>query len=170
MVAYFVGCWMFGLVWVGLLSALAPSEVGWVAMLGRAVYVGGVGVMLGVTAVIVASSTSYAALSPSQNGLWAYSIGAAIPVTLLAYLVVRRTVPRPLLVAVATLPAIAVLLAAPEAFRVWGVKLDGLALAVHEHHWLVVAALGLSTAVVAVGGVVAGRAPEASAAVASYQG
>lgn len=149
MIAYILGCWMFGLVWVGVLSALAPSELGWVAALGRAVYVVGVGIVLVVTAVIVGSSTSYAALSPSENGLWAYSVGAALPVTLLAFLVVRPTLPRPLLVAVATLPAMAFVLASPAAFRPWGRKLDGLALTAHEHHGLVVAAIGVAVAIVA---------------------
>lgn len=167
MIPYVLGCWMFGLVWVGVLSALAPTELGCLIVLGRAVYVGGVGIVLVVTAVIVGSSTSNPTFSPSRDGLWVYSLGAAIPVTILALLVVRPAVHRRLLVAVGTLPALAVVAAAPEAFRPWGAKLGGLASTAHNHHALVIAAIGVSVAAVAAAVSMPAREREASPATVS---
>ena len=149
MAIYIAGCWMFGLVWVGVLSALVESEIDWVAVLGRAVYVGGVGFILVVTAVIVGASTSFALFSPSQRGFWFYSLGAALPVTLIGFLAARPALPHRWLVAASTLPAVAVVLVSPKAYRPWGTHLDGLAAFAHDHHGLVVAGLALCVVLMA---------------------
>ncbi|HVH50982.1 MAG TPA: hypothetical protein VM690_02465, partial [Gaiellaceae bacterium] len=67
----------------------------------------------------------------------------AIPVTLLGLFTMRRNTARPLITAVATLPAVAFLLAAGAAFRPTGAQVNGLAATVHHHHLLVGAALAV---------------------------
>ena len=147
MAIYIAGCWMFGLVWVGVLSALVESEIDWLPRIGRAVYVAGVAFILVVTAVIVGASTSFALFSPSRTGLWIYALGAALPVTLIGFGAARPALPRRWLVAAGTLPAVAIVLVAPAAYRPWGTRLDGLAAFAHDHHALVVAALALAIVV-----------------------
>jgi hypothetical protein len=156
-VFYVLGCWLFGLAWIGLLSALASSELPWVVRIARATLVLGVAVVLGATAVIVAAGNSIggsgqgalASTHPTRTGLWFYSLGCAVPVTLLGLLAARRALARPILSALAALPAVAVLVASAAAFRPSGAKLDGLAATAHDHHALVVAALVLPVALVA---------------------
>ncbi len=158
MVFYVLGCWMFGLAWIGLLSALAPSELPRVVAIARITLVVGVAVVLGATAVIVAAGNSTASgaaagfgtLRPTRTGLWAYSLGCAVPVTLLGLLAARRALARPILAAVAVLTAVAVLVASAAAFRPAGEKLDGLAATAHDHHVLVVVALVLPIALLVV--------------------
>jgi hypothetical protein len=55
---YFFGSWLFGLVWIGILSALRDPDERWQLWIRRACFVLGVAVMLGMTAVIVAASTT----------------------------------------------------------------------------------------------------------------
>jgi MFS superfamily sulfate permease-like transporter len=147
-VFYCIGCWLFGLVWVGVLSALAPSEQRWVVVLTRGLFVAGVAVVVGATAVIVAAgnttssgSAVFGTITLTRKGLWVYSLGCAIPVTLLGLLVVRRALPRRLPALVATVPVLVVLAASAAAFRPVGAKLDGLASTAHRHHGGVVAVL-----------------------------
>jgi hypothetical protein len=91
-----------------------------VVALARATFVAGIAAILGFTAVIVASGDSYPdpSVRPTQTGLWVYSLGFAIPVTLLALLVVRRAFfPRRAAAAAATLIVVALLALSPAAFR-----------------------------------------------------
>lgn len=158
---YFVGGWMFGLVWNGILSALRDPEERWQPMVSgsrfdgaegtprrprtrRACFVLGVAVMLGATTVIVAASNGPPRLgspNPSRDSIWIYCLGCAVPVILLAFHFSRSALVHPTLGAVGTLFAILVPVAAGEAFRAYGQPLDGLAATAHDHHALVVAAL-----------------------------
>jgi hypothetical protein len=138
---YVAGCWVFGLAWIGLLSALAGAERPWVTHLARGIYTAGIAVILVVTVVIVAAANAVAISGPSRSGIWTYALGSAIPVTLLGFVTMRRVFPRPWVTGAATLPAIAFLVGSAAAFRPKGVRLDGLAETAHDHHALVVAAL-----------------------------
>ena len=139
---YFFGGWMFGLAWIGILSALRDPDVIWHSRARRACFVLGVAVMLGVTAVIVAASNGpTASANTSRESIWVYCLGCAVPVTLLAFRSARSALVRPVLGAVGTLLAVLVLVGAGEAFRAHGRPLDGLAATVHHHHVLVIAAL-----------------------------
>jgi hypothetical protein len=141
---YFFGGWMFGLVWIGILSALRDPDERWQLRTRRACFVLGVAVMLGVTAVIVASSNgppSSGSSNPSRESIWFYCLGCAVPVTLLAFYFSRSALVRPVVGAVGTLLAVLVLAAGGEAFRAHGQPLDGLAAKAHDHHTLVIAAL-----------------------------
>ncbi len=158
---YFVGGWMFGLVWIGILSALGDPDERWQSMVSgsrfdssesaprrprtrRALFLFGVAVMLGATAVIVAASNGPPAkgsLNPSRDSIWIYCLGCAVPVTLLAFHFARSALVRPVVGAVGTLLAVVVLAAAGDAFRAYGQPLDGLAATAHDQHALVVAAL-----------------------------
>jgi hypothetical protein len=147
-VFYVIGCWTFGLAWAAVLSALAPSELPWAVAVARGVLVLGDAIVLGVTAVIVAAGNSISTGSglaglkpPSSTGVWGYSLGCAIPVTLIGLFMARRALPRRLTALVATLPVLAVLAASAAAFRPVGARLDGLAATAHHHHGLVIAAL-----------------------------
>jgi len=145
---------MFGLVWLGILSALRDPEEIWQSRMRRTCFVLGVAVMLGTTAVIVAanngSPSSGSAISvggtptsvgsPSHESIWAFCLGCAAPLTVLAFLLSRSALVRPILGAVGTLLAVLVLAAAGEAFRPQGQPLNGLAATAH-HHGLVIAAL-----------------------------
>jgi len=144
MVFYVTGCWLFGLMWAALLSALAPSDEPWAVALARGALVLGDAVLLGVTAVIVAASTSISGIGlkpPSSTGVWGYTLACAIPVTLLGLFMARRALPRRLAALAATVPVVAVLVASAAAFRPVGARLDGLAATAHHHHGLVVTAL-----------------------------
>jgi hypothetical protein len=141
---YFFGGWMFGLVWIGILSALRDPDEIWQSRARRACFVLGVAVMLGVTAVIVTASNgspSSGSPNPSRESIWFYCLGCAVPVTLLAFRFSRSALVRPVLGAVGTLLAVFVLAAAGEAFRAYGRPLDGLAATAHHDHALVIAAL-----------------------------
>ena len=140
---YFFGGWLFGLVWIGILSALRDPDEIWQSRIRRACFVLGVAVMLGATAVIVAASNGPPSGSPnpSRESILFYSFGCAVPVTLLAFGLSRSALVRPVLGAVGTLLAVLVLAAAGEAFRAYGRPLDGLAATAHHHHALVSAAL-----------------------------
>ncbi|MFZ0342794.1 MAG: hypothetical protein WAL31_10715 [Gaiellaceae bacterium] len=83
----------------------------------------GVAVMLGATAVIVAASNGPPAkgsLNPSRDSIWIYCLGCAVPVTLLAFHFARSALVRPVVGAVGTLLAVVVLAAAGDAFRAYG--------------------------------------------------
>ena len=162
MVFYVAGCWLFGLVWIGILSEVSKAESPRLVALARAVFVAGVAIMLGVTAVIVASANSNpdARLHPSRTGVWGYSLGCAIPVTLLALLATRRAFARQLALAAAIVPVIALLALEAAAFRPAGAKLDGLAQTAHTHHLLVVAALIVAVAALAAVAAIPKRGPE----------
>jgi hypothetical protein len=141
---YFFGGWLFGLVWIGILSALRDPDEMWQSRIRRACFVLGVAVMLGATAVIVAASngpSSSGSPNPSRESILVYALGCAIPVTLLAFGLSRSALARPLLGALGTLLAVLVLATAGEAFRAYGRRLDGLAATAHHHHGLVIAAL-----------------------------
>jgi hypothetical protein len=140
---YFFGGWMFGLAWIGILSALRDPDLSWHSRARRACFVLGVAVMLGVTAVIVAASNGPppSSTNPSRESIWIYCLGCAVPVTLLAFRVSRSAFVRPVLGAVGTLLAVLVLVGAGEAFRAHGRPLDGLAATAHHQHALVIAAL-----------------------------
>jgi hypothetical protein len=158
---YFVGGWMFGLAWNGILSALHDPGERWQPMVSgsrfegaegtpqrprtrRACFVLGVAIMLGATAVIVAASNGpprSGSPNPSRVSIWIYCLGCAVPVTLLAFRFARSALVHPVLGAVGTLLAVLVLAASGEAFRAYGRPLDGLAATAHDHHALVVAAL-----------------------------
>ena len=106
---YFVGGWMFGLVWNGILSALRDPDERWQPMVSgsrfdtaesapqrprtrRACFVLGVAVMLGATAVIVAASNGPPgsdSANPSREQIWLYCLGCAVPVTVLAFYLSR---------------------------------------------------------------------------------
>ena len=143
MVFYIVGCWCFGLVWIAVLSEFSRAESLRVVALARGVFVAGTALMLTVTAVIVASANSNpdATLHPTSKGLWGYSLGCAIPVTVLALLAARRAFARRAALALAMLPAIALLVLEADAFRADGAHLNGLAEVAHAQHLLVVMAL-----------------------------
>ena len=103
---YFFGGWMFGLVWIGILSALRDPDEIWQSRARRACFVLGVVVMLGVTAVIVAASNGpRPSANPSRESIWVYCLGCAVPVTLLAFGFFRSALVRPVLGAVGTLLA-----------------------------------------------------------------
>lgn len=158
---YFVGGWMFGLVWNGILSALRDPDERWQPMVSgsrfegadqtpqrprtrRACFALGVAVMLGMTAVIVAASNgppSSGSPNPSRAAIWIYCVGCAVPVTLLAFHFSRAALARPVLGALGTLLAVLVMAAGGEAFRAHGRPLDGLAAYAHDHQPLVIAAL-----------------------------
>jgi len=158
---YFLGGWMFGLVWNGILSALRDPDERWQPMVSgslldwadsapqrprtrRACFVLGVAVVLGATAVFVAASNGppgSGSPNPSRDQIWLYCLGSAVPVTLLAFYFARSALVHPVLGAVGTGVAILVLVAAGEAFRAYGQPLDSLAATAHDHHALVVAAL-----------------------------
>jgi hypothetical protein len=141
---YFFGGWLFGLVWIGILSALRDPDEMWQSRIRRACFVLGVAVMLGATAVIVAASNgppSSGSPNPSPESILVYALGCAVPITLLAFGLSRSALVRPVLGAVGTLLAVLVLAAAGEAFRAYGRRLDGLAATAHHHHGLVIAAL-----------------------------
>ena len=146
-----VGCWMFGLVWIGTLSELARSEAPWLIGVTRGAFVVGLSIVLVASVVIAAAGNT--TLRLSSRGFWGYSLGCAIPVSSLAFLVARRTFNRRAAVAVAMLPAIVLLAATAAAFRPRGSRLEGLAATAHRHHALVVAALAfaVATAATAVG-------------------
>lgn len=132
---YFFGGWMFGLAWIGILTALRDPDVIGQSRKRRACFVLGVAVILGATAVIVAAS------SASRESIWVYCLGCAVPVTLLALRFARSALVRPVLGAVGTLLAVLVLVGAGAVFRVNGQPLDGLAATAHHHHGLVITAL-----------------------------
>jgi hypothetical protein len=158
---YFVGGWMFGLVWNGILSALREPDERWQPMVSgprldwtesapqrprtrRVCFVLGVAVMLGMTALIVEASNGpprSGSPNPSRDSIWIYCLGCAVPVTLLAFRFSRSALVRPALGAVGTLLAVLVLAASGEAFRAYGRPLNGLAAYAHDHHALVIAAL-----------------------------
>jgi len=138
---YVVGCWIFGLVWIAVLSALGWSDRGWAAAVRRGSFVLGVAVMLGATVVIVAASNGFHAVNPSRTGVWFYCLGCAVPVTALAFLVARPAFSRAYASAVGTLAALVLLAASAAAFREYGKPIDGFAATVHDHHALVVTAL-----------------------------
>jgi hypothetical protein len=141
---YFFGGWMFGLVWLGILSALRDPDERWQSRTRRACFVLGVAVMLGATAVIVGASNGPRASgspNPSRESIWFYCLGCAVPVTLLAFRFSRSALVRPVVGAVGTLLAVLVLAAGGEAFRAHGQPLDGLAATAHDHHSLVIATL-----------------------------
>jgi hypothetical protein len=139
---YFFGGWMFGLVWNGTLSALRDLDEIWQSRIRRALFVFGVAVMLGITAVIVAASNgSPGSPNPSRESIWVYCLGCAVPVTLAAFLFSRSALVRPIVGAVGTLLAVLVLAAAGEEFRAHGQPLDGLAAKAHDHHAFVIAAV-----------------------------
>jgi hypothetical protein len=142
-----VGCWMFGLVWIATLSELARSEAPWLIGVARGAFVVGLSIVLGATVVIAAAGNTTFRLSSS--GFWGYSLGCAIPVSWLAFLVARRTFNRKTAVAIAMLPAVALLAATAAAFRPAGNRLGGLAATAHRHHALVVAALAFAVAAAA---------------------
>jgi len=138
---------MFGLAWAGILSELARAETPWVLALARVVYVLGLGVVLGVTAIIVAAANSLPSIEPSRGGIWFYAVACAVPVTLLGLVFARRAYARPFWIFGSTLPAIAFLVVAADAFRTVNARLTGLAATVHRDHPLVVAALAAAVAV-----------------------
>jgi hypothetical protein len=140
---YFFGSWLFGLVWIGILSALRDPDERWQLWIRRACFVLGVAVMLGMTAVIVAASNGSrpGSPNPSRESIWFYCLGSAVPVTLLAFRVSRSALVRPVVGAVGTLAAVLVLAASGEVFRAHGQPLDGLAATAHDHHGLVIATL-----------------------------
>jgi hypothetical protein len=142
--AYVFGGWLFGLVWVGIISSLRDPDERLQLRIRRACFVLGVAVMLGATALIVAASNgppSSGSPNPTHESIWIYCLGCAVPVTLLAFGLSRSALVRPVLGALGTLLAVLVLAAAGEAFRAYGQPLDGLAATVHHHHDLVIAAL-----------------------------
>jgi hypothetical protein len=141
MLPYVLGCWMFGLTWIAVLSGLGWSDGGWAAALRRGVFVLGVAVMLGATSVIVAASNGADGLNPSRAGMWFYCLACAVPVTVLAFLVARRSFGRTFSSTVGTLGALTVLGASGAAFREYRKPIDGFAATAHNHHALVVAAL-----------------------------
>ena len=141
---YFFGGWLFGLVWIGILSALRDPDEMWQLRIRRACFVLGVAIMLGATAIIVAASNgppSSGSSNPTRESIWIYCLGCAVPVTLLAFRLSRSALVRPVLGAVGTLLAVLVLAAAGEAFRPYDRPLDGLAATAHHHHTIVIAAL-----------------------------
>lgn len=141
---YFFGGWLFGFVWIGILTALRDPDERWQSRARRACFVLGVAVMLGVTAVIVAASNGShpsGSTNPSRDEIWFYCLGSAVPVTLLAYRFSRSALVRPVVGAIGTLLAVLVLAASGEAFRAHGQPLDGLAAKAHDHHALVIATL-----------------------------
>jgi hypothetical protein len=141
---YFFGGWLFGLIWIGILSALRDPDETWQSRTRRASFVLGVAVMLGATAVIVAGSNgppSSGSPNPSRESILVYALGCAVPVTLLAFAFARSALVRAVLGAVGTLLAVLVLAAAGDTFRAYGRPLDGLAATAHHHHALVIAAL-----------------------------
>jgi len=141
---YFFGGWLFGLAWLGILSALRDPDERWQTTARRVCFVLGVAVMLGATAVIVAASNgppTSGSPNPSRESIWFYCLGCAVPVTLLAFRFARSALVRPVVGAVGTLIAVVELAAAGAAFRARGQALDGLAATAHHHHAMMVAAL-----------------------------
>jgi hypothetical protein len=141
MALYVAGCWIFGLVWIAVLSALGWSDGGWAVALRRGSFVLGVAVMLGATVVIVAASNGVDGLHPSRTGVWFYCLGCAVPVTVLAFLVARAAFSRAFSSTVGTLAALVLLAVSAAAFREYGKPIDGFAAKAHDHHALVVMAL-----------------------------
>ena len=141
---YFFGGWLFGLVWIGILSAFRDPDELWQSRVRRACFVLGIAVMFGATAMIVAASNgppSSSSPNPSRESILVYCLGCAVPVTLLAFGFSRSALVRPVLGSLGTLLAVLVLAAAGDAFRAYGRPLDGLAATAHHHHALVITAL-----------------------------
>jgi hypothetical protein len=138
MALYVAGCWVFGLAWIAVLSALGWSDGGWAVALRRGGFVLGVAVMLGATVVIVAASNGDQGVNPSRTGMWFYCLGCAVPVTLIAFLVARPAFSRAFSSAVGTLAALVLLAVSAAAFREYGKPIDGFAAMAHHHHALVV--------------------------------
>jgi hypothetical protein len=152
---YIAGCWFFGLVWIGTLSALAPAESNLARRVGGAVAVAGIAVVVAATTVVVAAAN--AAAQPdgrvTRDGMWAYVLGAAVPVLVLGVLTGRSAFVRRAVFVLASVPALVYVGLSATAFRTEGERLDGTALRVHEHHNLVLVAMCLAAALPAVAAV-----------------
>jgi len=141
MAFYLIGCWLFGLIWIAVLSEVSKAESLRVVAVARGLFLAGVAIMLTVTAVIVASVNNNPTAVPSARGLWEFVLGSAIPVTLLALLAARRAFAHRVALALAMLPVVVLLTLEADAFRPFGARLGGIAETAHAHHLLVVAAL-----------------------------